>query len=229
MIWRFTSQPSAENVYTARVDGKGKKIDYREILRVIAVHSGGNDKSNPYVKTLSFGKNPASLMGTAASIGGDKHVLNIIDKADFLYGIDINTLADKGITPHPAFARNISLFESEYVLINTPGFPPINLTQLAAKKFNNPFKGNAMELMSINRKGTDIKQIESEMKPVTPEVVADSVQMPLEFAKKIIAFALKTKAAASPLSGAVQDKEPLDPHVAVNAMTMYISNLKRQS
>lgn len=226
MIWRFTSMPSSENVYTARQTEEGTKIDYKEILRVIAAHSGGNDKSNPYVKTLSFGKNPASLMGTAASTGGDKHVLNIIDKADFLYGIDIGTLAEKGITAHPAFARAISLFESEYVLINTPGFPPINLTELATKKYNNPFKGVAMEAMGIDRKDRNIVAIEHEMKPVTPEAVADAENIPLEFAQKIAAFAMKTKKAASEQSFTVQDKEPLDPHVASNAMTKYNMSLK---
>ena len=103
MIWRFTTQPSDDLVYIA------PGTTHQEVADVVAAHSGGADKSNPNVRTLSFGRNPGALMGVAASLGGDKKVLNIIDKAEYLYGIDIGTLARHGISAHPAgTARLIS-------------------------------------------------------------------------------------------------------------------------
>jgi hypothetical protein len=220
MIWRFTSRPSTEQVYIAG------GTDYGEIARVVAAHSGGNDKSNPNVKTLSFGRNPGALMGVAASTGGDKHVLNIIDKAEYLYGIDIGTLADKGITAHAANARMISLFESEYVLLSTPGFPSQNLDQLATAKLKNPFKGHAIQEMLTSREQVGMEPVIKEMGTVEPERVENAQDMSLDFAQRILANAKRVKAAANPLAGAVQDKEQLDFGVAASALTQFTRNLR---
>lgn len=227
MIWRWTSKPSTEQVYTAKTDDEGKAITYDDIVKVVAAHSGGNDKSNPYVKTLSFGRNPAALMGVAASAGGDKHVLNIIDKTEFLYGIDISTLASKGITAHAASARMISLFESEYILVNTPGFPSFSLNELATFKYKNPFKENAIEIMLGDKDA--ISGIEHEMGTVEPEDVPEAVEIDLAFAQKILVNAIKTRNAATPLMAAVQDKEDLDPRVAAKALTKFSKGLRKQN
>ena len=141
MLWRFTSTPSSESVEIKA------GTSYPEILRVIAAHSGGNDKSNERVRTLSFSRNLGAIIGVALSQGGDKQVLNIVDKASYLYGIDMASLQGKGITAHPALGRGISLFETEYVLVSTPGNPARTLNELATVKLNNPFLGQVRSLL----------------------------------------------------------------------------------
>ncbi|MGH3939817.1 MAG: hypothetical protein ACRDTG_14550 [Pseudonocardiaceae bacterium] len=140
IIWRFTSTPSAEKIFLA------SDVTPSEVVETIAKHSGGAEKSNARVLTLSFGRNPGALFGTALSGGGDPHVLNIIDKAAYLYGIDISTLPRKGITAHPAAGRAISLYETEYVLVGTPGMGEKTLDELATMKLLNPFQGEAIKL-----------------------------------------------------------------------------------
>ncbi len=66
-----------------------------------------------------------------------------MDKAAYLYGIEIGPLASSGITAHPAVGRAISLYESEYVLIGTPRAPKLSLAALATIRLKNPFKGKA--------------------------------------------------------------------------------------
>lgn len=221
MLWRFTSLPSTEQVYVTH----GTSHD--EVVRVVAAHSGGNDKSNPNVKTLSFGRNPAALLGIAASVGGDKHVLNIIDKAEYLYGIDINSLTGKGITAHAARGRMISLFESEYVLVSTPGFPAQSLEQLATAKYENPFKGMAIgAMLTEDEQNWSLKQIVKEMGTLQPEVVKDAKKFDLNLAQRILSYAAKVKWAASTLSGPVQDKESLNPNIAVSALTEFTGRLR---
>lgn len=141
MLWRFTSTPSQESVEIKA------GTSYPEILEVIAAHSGGNDKSNEQVRTLSFARNLGAIIGVALSKGGDKQVLNIVDKASYLYGIDMASLRGKGITAHPALGRGISLFETEYVLVSTPGNPARTLNELATVKLNNPFFGQVRTLL----------------------------------------------------------------------------------
>ncbi|NET29216.1 MAG: DUF4157 domain-containing protein [Okeania sp. SIO1I7] len=225
MIWRWTSKPSTEQIYTALKDDKGTNITNNDIIKVVAAHSGGNDKSNPYVKTLSFGRNPAALMGVAASIGGDKHVLNIIDKTEYLYGIDITSLASKGITAHAATTRMISLFESEYVLVNTPGFPSFSLDELATKKYKNPFKGRAITEMLNDNERSIMQIIEREMGVVEPETVNEAEDIEVNFAQRILDNAKKAKNAANPLSSVVRDKETLDPNVAKRALSEFNRSL----
>jgi hypothetical protein len=159
LIWRFTSTPSAEVVF---VDAN---VSPREVVEIIAKHSGGADKSNPNVITLSFGRNLGALFGTAMSAGGDPHVLNIIDKAAYLYGIDISSLASHGITAHPAVGRAISLYETEYVLVGTPGMPATTLEALAEVRVQNPFLGRAITISDTAKFKTlqSMKRIEHEM------------------------------------------------------------------
>ena len=99
------------------------------------------------MRTLSFARNLGAIIGVALSRGGDKQVLNIVDKASYLYGIDMASLRGKGITAHPALGRGISLFETEYVLVSTPGNPARTLNELATVKLNNPFLGQVRSLL----------------------------------------------------------------------------------
>lgn len=221
MLWRFTSLPSTEQLYIK--DG----TSWETVVKVVAAHSGGNDKSNPDVKTLSFGRNPGAFMGVAASSGGDKHVLNIIDKAEYLYGIDIDSLAGKGITAHAAMGRMISLFESEYVLVSTPGFPAQNLEQLATHKYANPFKGHAIqEMLTPEEQKGSMQKVVKEMGYLKPEVIKDAKTFDPETSEKIFGYAKQVKGYASFQSGVVQDKEPLNVGVAVNAMRLFNSKLE---
>jgi hypothetical protein len=207
MLWRFTSTPSEEYIKIEQ------GTTYEEILRVIASHSGGNDKSNPNVKTLSFGRNLAALIGTAASKGGDKHVTNIIDKAAYLFGIDIGSLAGKGITAHPAMGRAISLFESEYVLVSSPGNPPVTLEELATAKYENPFRGKEADRM-LKGDPSQKSQFESvveEMGTKTAEAVSGLQRMDPARVARIVKQAEAVTAAANEYAGLVKDKTSMSP------------------
>ncbi|MCX4096687.1 hypothetical protein [Nocardia sp. alder85J] len=113
-IWRFTSLPSKESVSIAADTGLSR------IIKVIGEHSGGNMKTDEQVRTSSFCRNIGALFGIAASTGGDKKVLNIVNRTPYLCRIDLATLPAKGVTAAPALYRAISLFETEYVLVPTP-------------------------------------------------------------------------------------------------------------
>ena len=207
VMWRFTTTPSQEFVEIS------EKSDAAEVLRVVAAHSGGNDKSNPNVKTLSFARNIGALIGTALSTGGDKHVLNIMDKAAYLYGIEIGSLASSGITAHPAVGRAISLYESEYVLIGTPGAPKVSLAALATIRLENPFKGKAEELMrgASSESNRFFGAVVSEMTSTAPQVEQVSgLHPPLDPAAvgRIMDFA-RVAAASLTESQAVSEKTPL--------------------
>lgn len=205
MIWRFTSRPSEESVYIA------ESTSYEEIIRVIAAHSGGNDKSNPNVKTLSFARNLGAIIGTAASSGEDKHVTNIVDKAEYLFGIDIRTLKFRDITAHPAAGRMISLFETEYVLVRTPGLPPLSLDALATVKYRNPFKGRAWSLAEEVNKGRQIPSrplIEEKMGTVAPQQIRTEDMDP-QLRDAIIDYSKKVTQSANLRFGSVIDKEPI--------------------
>ena len=216
MLWRFTSTPSEEFIVVA------EGVDYTTIVKVVAAHSGGNDKSNQDVKTLSFGRNLGALMGVAASGGGDKHVTNIIDKAEYLYGIDITTLSKKGITAHPARGRLISLFETEYILVGTPGNPAHSLDELATNRYKNPFKGglgnrrnifgedvfNTEEEAVVNfRRGLD--EAIKDMGTIVPETRLEAQTMPTDMVQRILAYAKAVYEAANKFAVFVQDKREL--------------------
>lgn len=218
-------------IYIRDQKGKEKKfvkpqMTYKEIVRIVGAHSGGNDKSNFDVKTLSFGRNPAALFGVAASAGGDKHVLNIIDKAEYLYGIDINSLEAKGLTAHAATARMISLFESEYVIINTPGFPSISLDELATVKYKNPFKGTAIADIGVEKH--QMEGIEKEMGTIEPEQGKKTEELTQEQKEKILAYALTVRNAATALEGTVKGSGEGDFgwDVAQSSMSLFSQEIK---
>jgi hypothetical protein len=223
MIWRFTSRPSTEQVYIA------PDTSHEEIARVVAAHSGGNDKSNPNVKTLSFGRNVGALMGVAASKGGDKHVLNIIDKTEYLYGIDIGSLADKGISAHAATARMISLFETEYVLVASPGDPPRTLDDLATVRLKNPFKGSAITSMLGEHGHEQTQDVEAEMGTVEPETGKGARKMAETYALELLKYAHAARKAADKQSFAVMDKEPIRGEGQIaSSMGAYTRDLPRR-
>ncbi|NUS44114.1 MAG: hypothetical protein HOQ24_10555 [Mycobacteriaceae bacterium] len=114
-IWRFTGMPTAEKISIE------PDVSIEVILELIGEHSGGNKKDDPRVQTSSFCRNLGALIGTAASSGGDKNVLTIVNKAPYLCCVNLASLRPKGISAIPALARSISLFETEYVLVCTPG------------------------------------------------------------------------------------------------------------
>ena len=203
MLWRFTSTPSTEFVQIT------EGTTYEEIVRVIAAHSGGNDKSNPNVKTLSFGRNLGALIGVAASPGGDKHVTNIVDKAEYLFGIDIGSLASKNITAHPAGGRAISLFETEYVLVRKPGLPPISLDALATVKYRNPFKGRGWQIAGQKAQRSR-GAIEAEMGTILAEKIR--VRKMNSFrTKEIEETSRKAAKLAVKHQGTIKDTTSLDP------------------
>jgi hypothetical protein len=203
MLWRFTSTPSTEFVQIT------EDTTYEEIVRVIAAHSGGNDKSNPNVKTLSFARNLGALIGVAASPGGDKHVTNIVDKAEYLFGIDINSLASKNITAHPAGGRAISLFETEYVLVRKPGLPPISLDALATVKYRNPFKGRGW-IIAGNEAQSSRGAIEAEMGTVKADQIR-VMEMDPSRVKEIKKTSKKAAGLALGHAKTIRDTTLLDP------------------
>jgi hypothetical protein len=225
MIWRFTTRPTTEVVYIA------PNTTQEAVAKVVAAHSGGADKSNPNVKTLSFGRNLGALMGVAASAGGDKKVLNIADKAEYVYGIDIRSLRRYGITAHPATARLISLYETEYVLVSTPGDKARTLDELATVKYANPFKSGAIrELLSQEeRQGRGVRAAQASMPPVAAEEVSGVQSMDLAKARRILAYAMEAKKAASALAASVKDKEGIaDPELIDKTMAVYNKDLPRR-
>ena len=207
MLWRFTSQPTQEVIQIEN------GVSYDEILKVVANHSGGNDKSNQRVRTLSFGRNIGALMGTAFSQGGDKNVAKISQLAAYLYGIDINSLKGKGITAHPATARAISLFETEYILVSTPGNDPVTLDDLATVKFPNPFRQPPKTQKD---------------KKVIPDVVSGLTKMNKKQVQSIILFAKAVMQAANKYKFVVQDKEPIfDQEQMELTIKKYISDIDK--
>ena len=217
MVWRFTSTPS-ESIWIS------PGVSYEEIIEVSARHSGGNDKSNPHVKTLSFGRNIGALMGTAASKGGDKQVTNIIDKAEYLFGIDIGSLAAKGVSAHPATSRAISLFETEYILVSTPGNPPLSLDELATVKYANPFKGTQAGLLKkVNAGGLPQYQAAvDKMGTIAPGATEGVQQMSKAQIDAILVQAQAATTAANAFSGMVRDKEDVSQQEIAAAIPKYI-------
>jgi len=219
MIWRFTTQPESDLIYIA------PGTSHEEVARVVAAHSGGADKSNTNVRTLSFGRNPGALMGVAASMGGDKKVLNIIDKAEYLFGIDIGTLAADGISAHPATARLISFFETEYVLVPTPGDPPRSLSQMATVRLRNPFKGSAIRSMLDGQERGQMPGIEAGMPAVSPDRVPGAVPMDADRVQQILDYARRAKAAAGKQPAVVRDKEWATRELVEKSMARYNQEL----
>lgn len=204
MLWRFTSRPSSELI---KID---PGVSFETIVTLIGLHSGGNNKDDPRVRTLSFGRNLAALIGTAHSKGGDPGVASIAVRAEYLYGVDIASLRGKGITAHPAETRLISLFESEYVLVATPGDPPRTLEQLATVKLANPFKGDPALRGTPEEKplfpGKQLSPLKSDA-PAPDQPSLGLTTVPDNVVKAILAYAGRVIRAANELSGSVMNKE----------------------
>ncbi|HEY1698538.1 MAG TPA: hypothetical protein VGG75_02310 [Trebonia sp.] len=220
LIWRFTSRPVTESIEVK----SGTSI--QEIIEVIGKHSGGNDKSNMNVRTSSFARNLGAFIGTACSGGGDKGVLTIVVRAEYLCGISIGTLANYGISGHPALARPISAFETEYVLVPTPGNDSVPISALATVVYENPFKnlfgpdgvvkGYNITLPIGNRENfVDFLDRADNPPKGAPPVVVEKTELKGKLSDvggsgliaAILDCAVKASGAASKQSGTVQDKE----------------------
>ena len=214
MIWRFTSNPQSEIVMIAQ------GTSFQDVYGLVGAHSGGNKKNDPRVRTLSFGRNLGALIGVAYSTGGDANVAGIAVRAEYLYGISIASLKGKGITAHPAESRMISVFETEYVLIATPGDPPRKLDDLATVRYANPFKG----IEPGQGRGPLLKgkKLNPPGQPKTPEQPSGPVRpAPKGFAVTVRDYARRAQAAASKQAEAVRDMDAAESRLIDNAMTKY--------
>jgi hypothetical protein len=216
VIWRFTSEPLDEKLF---IDAGS---DLEEIMRVTAKHSGGNDKSNERIKTLSFGRNRGALLGTAASIGGDKNVLDIIHSAEYLYGVKISGLAGKGISAHPALYRTISMFETEYVLVRSPGLPAVSLHDIASIRHANPLKGRIAKAEGFE------ERYQPRLKPKTPNIVQPNELEPVPpgVVDWLLSYGRAAMQAADAFKGMIQDKEHKPEGIALpRALIGYIGRI----
>jgi len=167
-VWRFSSRPLSELVCIQN------GTPAADIVKVIGQHSGGANKDDQRVRTLSFCRNVGALLGTAASSGGDKKVLNIVDKAKYLCKISLTALAGHDISALSALSRTICAFETEYVLIPSPG-KEIKLTDLGVIVYANPFKGKIL----VNRipvpatEPVAVRGVQNAPKPQTPEITLE--------------------------------------------------------
>jgi hypothetical protein len=214
MLWRFTSNPQSEVIVIA------EGTSFKDIYDLVGAHSGGNKKNDPRVRTLSFGRNLGALIGVAYSSGGDANVAGIAVRAEYLYGISIDSLKGKGITAHPAEARMISIFETEYVLIATPGDPPRKLDELATVRYANPFKDMEPGKKGPLLKGKKLNRATAQRPPELPAKPLD--KPPKGFSRKVWEYARKAQAAASQQYEAVRDMDIVDSRLLVTAMTKYI-------
>jgi hypothetical protein len=231
ILWRFTSHPATETIQITA----GKSLP--DIISVIAAHSGGADKSNPDVKTSSLCRNPGALLGTAASTGGDKKVLNIINKAEYLYGIDVTSLAAHGVSAHPALARVISVIETEYVLVRTPGLPPLSIDQLATYKWPNPFKGRIPPDGKVANSGGVVLPIGEQQKGTyqamydeAPQAASQAVTngaMDPGIAGRLLQFAVAASNAAGEQTQVIQMKEPADRDMLLRAAANNVAYLQK--
>lgn len=223
MIWRFTSKPTTEFICIR------DKIPIDTIIKVIGKHSGGNDKSNADVMTSSFCRNIGALLGTAASSGGDKNVLKIINQAEYLCGIDIKSLADRGISAHPALHRHISLFETEYVLVSTPGNAAISIGELATVMYPNPFKGLINEDGEVPTHNIDLFMkgpgFSDPLPAVDPDDIKTTIQADGEWVKQVLNTGATLSQWASDQSFSVQGKDgQLNLQAKKAAMSRYLKH-----
>jgi hypothetical protein len=215
MIWRFTSQPQSEVIVVA------EGTPFKDIYDLVGAHSGGNKKNDPRVRTLSFGRNLGALIGVAYSTGGDANVAGIAVRAEYLYGISLASLQGKGITAHPAEARMISVFETEYVLVATPGDPPRKLDDLATVRYANPFKG------IDPAKGKAPLLAGKKLNPATKQKAPEQPGKPLDtpprgFSSAVWEYARKAQAAATQQYHAVRDMDAAESRLIDSAMGKYI-------
>ncbi|MFI7666182.1 hypothetical protein [Nocardia sp. NPDC049526] len=228
-IWRFSSLPSTELVSIQPATA------IATIIELIGEHSGGNKKNDPRVRTSSFCRNIGALIGVAASSGGDKKVLNIVNRTPYLCRIDISSLSGRGVSAVPALSRAISLFETEYVLVPTLGETHYlaNTGQnviggagcLDAVIFSNPFFGciNAQGSFAgcvINQNVTigaldelpvttpaAFNSAGQELTPVTPELIG-AIDMDAGDVVRILCYAAAVSAVATEHADVIKDKDP---------------------
>lgn len=206
MLWRFTSNPRTEVISIA------EGTDFAKIVRLVAGHTGGNKKDDGSVRTLSFGRNLAALMGVAHSTGGDANVAAICARAEYLYGVSLDSLRGQGITAHPAEARMIGIFETEYVLVGSPGAPPRRLEDLATVKYANPFKtpdgGQVPDL--------PVKPLAPGKRIAIDPPAPDLRVAPEGFRAAVIEYARKVSKAATSQAFVVQDKEGMSDAASID-------------
>jgi hypothetical protein len=215
MLWRFTSNPQSEVI---KID---KDVGFGEVVSIVGAHTGGNKKDDGRVRTLSFGRNLAALIGVAYSKGGDPNVAEIAVRAEYLFGVPMASLAGQGITAHPAESRLIGIFETEYILLATPGDPPRKLDDIAPIKLRNPFKGmdgtGGSERL-LEGKLLASEQVESAVgkdteKPAKREAEPSSGKVfdaPEGFSATVREHARRIQAAATEQSGLVRMEEGAD-------------------
>jgi hypothetical protein len=214
ILWRFTSKPGQEEVYL------GPTVDFAQVVTGVNKHTGGNRKDDPNVRTLSFGRNLGALIGIAYSPGGDVNVAAIVVRAPYLYGVPIASLAAHGITAHPAEGRLIGIFETEYVLLGTPGDPARKLEDLATIKLSNPFVQDQGLLP-----GKDLAT--ATLKSGGIEAPSDELEdPPAWFSPTVVLEAQKFQAAAKSLTSYVQMKDFAMGVDIDNAVRQLHANLK---
>ncbi|MEV2220284.1 hypothetical protein AB0E01_10445 [Nocardia vinacea] len=247
-IWRFSSLPSSELVSIQA----GTAI--ATIIELIGEHSGGNKKDDPRVRTSSFCRNIGALIGVAASTGGDKKVLNIVNRTPYLCRIDISTLSGKGVSAVPALSRAISLFETEYVLVPTPGKTHFlaNTGQnviggagcLDAAIFSNPFFGcigdsgtftgcvinqnvtiGAKEELPVTTPAA-FTSAGAELRPVTPELIG-AIDMDEGDVVRILCYAAAVSEAADKHTDVIKDKDPTSVDAIADKVAEYASAVEK--
>lgn len=250
-IWRFSSLPSAEMVSIV------SDTALATIIHLIGEHSGGNKKDDPRVRTSSFCRNIGALIGVAASSGGDKKVLNIVNRTPYLCRIDLTTLPNKGVSAVPALSRAISLFETEYVLVPTPGKTHFlantgaNVTGTAgcldAVVFRNPFfgcidAGGDFAGCVINANLTIGGRYELpvdtpaafnkaglELPPVTPEVLGGVADLDEGDIVRILCYAVAVSEVATELyADVIKDKDPTTVGKIAGKVAEYASAVEKR-
>jgi hypothetical protein len=230
ILWRFTSNPGTEVIQITADQ------TLPQIIEVIAAHSGGADKTNPDVRTSSLCRNIGALLGTAASAGGDKKVLNIINKAEYLIGIDASSLAARGVSAHPALSRLISAVETEYVLVPTPGLPALSISDLSAIRVRNPFQNRISWTGDVD--GSDAKlavepfdgykkMYEAPMMPVGACALAGALPGSLT-PDAVLRFAAAYSVAARTWSHGIMDKSYPGPQGMIKAPAEIMSVVSSQ-
>jgi hypothetical protein len=227
MLWRFTSNPQTEVI---RIDAG---VSFADVVSIVGRHTGGNKKDDGRVRTLSFGRNLGALIGVAYSKGGDPNVAEIAVRAEYLYGVPLAGLQGQGITAHPAEARLIGIFETEYVLLATPGDPPRKLDDLATVRYVNPFQGmdgkQKARLLKGKRLASEMRAATGVKEPPRPPTEQSSytvIPAPKAFSRRVWQHAQAVQAAATEKSGSVRMMEGADTKQIDNALLGFIDAIK---
>jgi hypothetical protein len=231
VIWRFTSNPQSEVI---KIDAN---VGFSQVVEIVNKHTGGNKKDDGRVRTLSFGRNLGALIGVAYSKGGDPNVAEIAVRAEYLYGVPLRSLQGQGITAHPAESRLIGIFETEYVLLATPGDPPRKLDDIAPIKLRNPFKdmdGKEGRERLLEGKKLASEQLESAVGKQEDKAPPRAVEVssgplrnaPPQFSATVREYARRIQAAATEMSGSVRMEEGADGGPIDAALRVFQETLK---